>query len=488
MPSDLERQFEDAKRLLEQPGARVHFMGAGGVGMAGLAVLLHEAAFVVEGCDVRETDRTARLRALGLSVRVGHSPDHIHPDLACLVRTPATDATHPEARAAIERGVPVVSRGVLLAAHVRRNSTLAVAGTHGKTTTSAMLAHLLERLGRRPGYCIGGDAPTLPGLARSAPPEASLVVEADESDGSLRLYEARIAVVTNIDFDHMEHFRNESEFHAVFERFARQAGTLILGHDDPGARRLNAVRPDAVRFGFGPDCAVQAESVERLTRGSAFDLVVDGVRVGRVRLPVEGPFNIQNALGAFAAAWRIGCAPDALPDALSDFKPVLRRQQRLGGGGGVEVVSDYAHHPTEIRALIHALRPGTLGRLIVVFQPHRYTRTRALGPDFPAAFDGADEVVLLPVYAASEAPVPGGTSEDLLRHMRNRSGLDVRLEPDFQAARDSLMKRTAPGDLLLIVGAGDVEELGVRIAGELSDRPTSERNSGDVRAVVPVDP
>jgi UDP-N-acetylmuramate--alanine ligase len=473
MQNDLDHSYEDALRLLDRPGSRVHFMGIGGVGMAGLSLLLKEAGFEVDGCDVRGSDRTRILSAGGILNRLGHGSEHMAQGVSALVRTPATPGEHPEILAARALGIPVLSRGALLAALAGRRKTLAVAGTHGKTTTSAMLAHILRRTGRNPGYCIGGDAPTLSGLARLPGPDAPLVVEADESDGTLRLYRARIALVTNVDFDHMEHFRSVEEFHSVFVQFVRQADEVILGADDAGARRLAAARSDALLFGFDPDCRVRAERVEPTTRGSDFDLVLDGIRAGRVRLPVEGRFNVLNALGAFAAAWRAGCAPGELPGALEDFEPVLRRQQRLGAGGGVEVIADYAHHPTEIRELIVAMRHGVRGRLIAVFQPHRYTRTLALGAEFPAAFTGADEVVLLPVYAASEAPLAGGTSEDLLRRMRERPGMSVSLEPDFSSARAVLASRAAPGDRILVIGAGDIEDLGRMLAEDVRARGPS---------------
>ena len=468
MKDDAEIQFQDTVRWLEKPGLRVHFLGIGGVGMAGLAVLLKDAGFRVDGCDSRDSNRISRLRKIGIPVCIGHHPNHIAVGASGLIRTPAVALTHSEVKAAAVQGIPVMDRGVVLAAFIRHRRCLAVAGTHGKTTTSAMLAHLLIRLGRKPGFCIGGDSPSLPGLARSAQQESPLVVEADESDGSLQFYEPLGAVVTNIDFDHMEHFRNKEEVISVFERFVQQADDVSIGSDDPGAARLLALRPDAVTFGFGLSCDVRAERVERLDRASAFDLIIDGVQAGRVRLPVEGRFNVLNALGAITAAWRTGCSVGSLAEPLGDYQPVLRRQQRLGGGCGVDIISDYAHHPTEIRELLHALRPGAVGRLIAVFQPHRYTRTRALGPDFPEAFATADEVVLLPVYAASEAPIPGGTSEDLCQQFEKNSGPTVHLEVDFNSAQKYLMKHLSPGDLLLIIGAGDVEELGFRMADELS--------------------
>ncbi|MDZ4198614.1 MAG: UDP-N-acetylmuramate--L-alanine ligase [Kiritimatiellia bacterium] len=468
MIPDFEPLFREAQAFLARPGARVHLMGIGGVGMGGLAILLQEAGFQVGGCDQSANRMTRRLMDRGIGVQLGHDPSHLDPGVECLIRSPAVPADHPETLRAVSLGLPVIPRGVALAALSRKTSCLAIAGTHGKTTTSAMLTHLLEKTGRQPGYCVGGESPALSAPARSAVPGGDLVLEADESDGTLRLYAPRVAVVNNVDFDHMEHFQDEAEFRDVFEQFVRQAGNVILGIDNPGAARLLAVRPDAATFGFPDRADVRATGIRLDDETSEFDLEIEGISRGPVRLDVSGRFNILNALAASAAAWRAGASAEILPEAWAGFRPVLRRQQRLPAGRDVQVLSDYAHHPAEILALMEALRPRARRRLIAVFQPHRYTRTRSLGAQFPAAFSGADEVLLLPVYAASEPPVPGGMLEDLLGHFRVSGLRGVKAMESFDAVENDLLKRLEPGDLLAMIGAGDVEELGRRIAARLA--------------------
>lgn len=482
-PASLEDQFEQARRFLRSPGARAHLMGVGGAGMAGLAALLREAGYRVDGCDIAAGRLPRDFAGRGIPAVGGHDPSHLSAGHQCLIRSAAVPADHPEVARARTLGIPVVVRGAALAAFLRGRPCLAVAGTHGKTTTAAMLAQVLERLGRRPGHCLGGECPALGGPARSPGEGGDLVAEADESDGSLRLYAPRLAVVTNVDFDHMEHFRDEAEFRGVFEQFVRQADTVVLGADDPGAARLRALRPEATTFGFQPERDVSAGALEIRADSVSFDLRIEGSRAGRARLPVTGRFNAMNALAAFAAAWKTGAEPAGLPEALSAFQPVARRQQRLAAGREVEVISDYAHHPAEIRALLDALRLRAARRLVAVFQPHRYSRTRALGDRFPAAFEPADEVVLLPVYAASEAPLPGGSSGDLLRHFRAAGRPPARAAADFGEALAHLVERLAPGDLAVIIGAGDIDGLGRRLAALLAAGGGSPGRRGNGKGI-----
>ena len=469
----LDRDFAVARALLARGPAAVHFAGVGGVGMAGLARLLAARGFAVSGCDASASRITDWLVRHGIAVQFGHNAAHITPDLAWLVRTPAVAADAPEILAAQAHRLPVLARGVVLPALLETFPfSLAVAGTHGKTTTTAMIAQLLQANGRAPAFAVGGEVEALGGVAAAGQGQL-VVVEADESDGTLALYAPDLAVVTNIEFDHMEHFGGEPELVGCFQRFIRQARCVIYGADDPRAAALGR---GGISFGFAEHADFRAANVELAPRSSACDVLHRGVKLARLHLPVPGRHNILNALAACAAvdavlrrelpAQRGAAVADAAPragaacfQALESFCPARRRFEVVSEAGGVLVISDYAHHPTEIRALVAAARGLGRPRLLAVFQPHRYTRTLALGADFPGAFTGVDEVVLAPVYAASEAPLAGGASRDLARHFAQSGVTRLREVESLDAAWNYLRETLRDGDALLVVGAGDVEKI-----------------------------
>ncbi len=465
--SGMRKALETAREALDRGGS-VHCMGIGGVGVAGLARLLMARGFRVSGCDAVRNRLTAALEAGGVRVAAGHDPSHLSPRPDWLIRTAAVPDSHPEIRAAMRAGIAVSARGEALAAIVGRARGVAVCGTHGKTTTTTMVAQAFRAAGFDPSFCIGGEVDALGGVAGTGTSDW-LVVEADESDGTLALYEPEIAVVTNVDFDHMEHFKDVTAFHAVFETVIdRTRGTVCFGRDDEVATRIAARRAGAAGFGLDPASDVRGEA--RRVDGTAqeFDVVAFGARLGRARLPVPGRHNVLNALGAVAAALAAGAKPGPVLESLSRFCPPRRRLEPFHDGGGIRVFSDYAHHPTEIRALLDAVREGfVFDRLVAVFQPHRYTRTLALGPQFPAAFRGVDRLVLAPVYAASEAPLPGGTSDDLIAEFRRHGGIPVEPAGSLEAAWAALRSDLRPGDLLLVIGAGDVERIAAWAAADL---------------------
>jgi UDP-N-acetylmuramate--alanine ligase len=488
--AQLERDFATACALLTRGSAAVHFAGIGGVGMAGLAHLLSSRGFTVSGCDSTSGRVTDWLQQHGVSVQLGHDATHITKELAWLVRTPAIAADAPEILAAQARGLPVLARGVVLPALLKHFSfSIAIAGTHGKTTTTAMAAQLLQAAGLAPAFAIGGEVEALGGVAGTGAGQC-VVVEADESDGTLALYAPDIAVVTNIEFDHMEHFGGEPELVECFQRFIRQARRVVFCADDPRAAALCA---GGISYGFADSADFRATHVELTAFTSNFDLLCHGETMARLRLPVPGRHNIQNALAACAVAHAVfqgletGMAgfpkvekkegpvfprlgknhaesskpwknPLEIFQALEKFCPARRRFEVVSEAGGVLVISDYAHHPTEVRALVAAAR-GLGRRLVAVFQPHRYTRTLALGADFPAAFSGVAEVVLAPVYAASEAPLEGGTSRALARHFAQSGVTHLREVESLEAAWFYLREILRDGDVLLVVGAGDVEKI-----------------------------
>ncbi|MBN2683950.1 MAG: hypothetical protein JXR40_01610 [Pontiellaceae bacterium] len=408
-------------------GGHVHLIGIGGIGMAGVAWLLKERGFRVSGCDLQRNRQTEWLERNGISIETGHAAAHIDSEVSWLVRSTAVPDTHPEVQAALERGVPVSRRGEVLPALMRARTCIAVSGTHGKTTTTAMIAQLLSG-----GYCVGGEVGGFEGVARDG---EVMVVEADESDGTVAGYTPDYTVITNIEYDHMEHHASESAFIGCFERLIQHTRRKVYYcADDPIARRLCADHPKCEPFYF------PAEPLP---------------------LALPGRHNQWNASAALAVCGNWKSAKELL-FALEQIQPVRRRFETVYEGDGVRVISDYAHHPTEIAALVQTALELTPKRRLAIFQPHRYTRTKALGADFPPSFEGIDKLWLVPVYAASEIPIEGGTSLDLLARFSDEWADRLHFASTLDAAWNEVCTTLQPGDLLLIIGAGDIEHLAER--------------------------
>ena len=444
---------------------QVHMVGVCGVGMAGVARLLAARGHSVSGCDSQLNELAAALQVVGVRLYEGHSAEHVKdmPDNSVVVVTPAVSRDEPELLAAHERNIPVVRRGEVLASLVSQSTGIAICGTHGKTTTSCFAARLLQELGADPGWCIGGFTNSLGGVADPGDNDL-LVVEADESDGTLRHYHPSFTVVNNIDIDHLEHFDGEEDLLECFRDVLRQTrnAVCVCSDDERAMRVVRECAVDALDYGLNGSAALKALNVESGAGKSSFDLVYKGTELGRISIGVGGAHNVTNALGAFAAALVCGYAPTdivrALPAACSELPG--RRFEELGEKDGVRYVADYAHHPVELKAAVQMALDCFPSRVIAVFQPHRYTRTLAMGEDFPAAFEGVDEVILLPVYAASEDPLEGGDICDLYAHFRNYSGCPlVTLCRSLQECVTYISRHTQRGDLVLIAGAGDVINL-----------------------------
>lgn len=448
----------------------VHMVGMAGFGMAGLALLLREKGLRVTGCDLVSNRMSEWLTARGFSVFEGHDAAHIE-NASWLIRSTAVPDSCPEIRAAMKAGLAVEHRGFVLPALLAGRFSVAVSGTHGKTTASAMIAQMLARVGQSPSFCIGGEVSALGGVAGIGHGDA-LVVEADESDGTLVLYEPDIAVITNVEFDHMEHFETPAALEECFRVFAESSRrTTVYCADDPRAATVAAAAPRRLSYGMHESAHVRVQVRESLLTEMKITLYAPDGTGCDVDLPVPGTHNARNAAAAFAVGTLIGLAPDKMARALSMFVPVKRRLEVVARANDFCIVTDYGHHPTEIRAVMDVLTSWPRRRLIVVFQPHRYTRTRALGPDFPQAFRGADEVVLLPVYAASERPLPGGMIEDLAEHFRRQCVGPVRLLASLEEAWNDLRANIRAGDIWLILGAGDVEQVAWRAQREWGAAP-----------------
>ena len=453
----------------------VHLMGVCGVGVAGVARLLASRGWRVSGCDAAPDGALARwLADSGVAVAAGHDARHVDAMAGAqaireasasppvLIHTAAVPADHPEIVRARAAGLIVCRRGEALAALVDCCRGVAICGAHGKTTTTCFTTRLLQELGASPSWCIGGTTPALGGVAGVGAGDL-LVVEADESDGTLALYHPAVTVLNNIDLDHLEHFDGEAALVDCYRQVVKQTRAgLAYGADDARAcEAAAAFSGPSLSFGFCEPAALRATQVELAADGSAFSVSWNGVDLGRVRLCVPGRHNVLNALGALAAALLLGHdARTALACLPRVAELPARRFERIGASGSIRVISDYAHHPAEIAALVATARLQGARRVLAVFQPHRYTRTRALGAEFPAAFCGVDELVLTPVYAASESPLEGGGIADLHAHFRRlQPALPVLLARSLEEAWAGLLRRLKPGDLLLVVGAGDVVQL-----------------------------
>ena len=450
---------DDVRRRIQTPGSRVHLMGVGGIGMAGVARLLAARGLAVTGCDGGAPRTLAWLRSCGIPATTGHAPAHLD-GVDWAVFSPALQPGHPERAAAENKGIPLYRRGQVLPVLAELWKTVAVSGTHGKTTTSAMIAHVLRACGADPSWCIGGELPP-DGAPAGIGKSAWLAIEADESDGTLAHYAPEIAVIANVEFDHMEHFASKEAMIECFRAFARQAQAVVFCADDPEAAKIGA-EMGGTSYGFAPGAAFRGEILEAGPSGTRFT-----ARGQAVALPLPGRHNVANALAALAACDRCGIAPDAAAAALASFALPKRRFEPVAEARGIRIVADYAHHPSEIRALIDAAKQAGAGRIWAVFQPHRYTRTRALGAEFPPAFAGVAGVILAPVYAASEPPLAGGTSEDLLKHFWRHGGTPAELAQNLEEAAEFVAARWKSGDWVLVVGAGDVEDLGPMLKKKL---------------------
>jgi UDP-N-acetylmuramate--alanine ligase len=437
---------------------RIHIVGVGGSGMSAIATILLALGHRVSGSDERPSPALDRLREGGAEVFVGHEAAHLGPaDL--VARSTAIADDNPEVVAAHQLHVPVVSRAAILAAITATRRTIAVTGTHGKTTTSSMLALVLLEAGLKPSYLVGGDVHGLGGSAGWSDGEW-FVVEADESDGTFLRLGAEAGVVTNVEPDHLEHYGGWPQLIEAFDRFiAALPGLRMVAADDPMAAEL-AARHGAVTFGTAPDATYRMADVELGAYSVAFEVEQGGARLGRVRVPMPGLHNARNACAALATAVALGVPFAVAATALGHYGGVARRFEFKGERDGVTYVDDYAHLPSEVAAAVAAAGNGQWGRVVVAFQPHRYSRTAALGADFGEAFTGADIVAVTDVYGAGEAPRPGVTGKLIVDAV-----LDAHPEQRLAylpARRDLLayLRRVLrAGDLCLALGAGDITTL-----------------------------
>lgn len=463
---------------------RVHFMGIGGAGMSGIAGIMLARGVAVSGCDARDSRGVAALRARGAQVDVGHDPAHLA-DVETVVVSSAVRAENPELEEARRLGRRILPRAAALAAVMSGRRGIAVAGTHGKTTTTSMLTVALQACGRDPSYAIGGDL-NEPGSNAHLGTGEFFVAEADESDRSFLLLSPEVAIVTNVEGDHLDNYGDAEAVHDGFRTFVRcisSGGALAVGADDEGARALTAdglaAGLQVVTFGIAPDADIRVDGLRLDAGRPRFEIVAGGRRLGAVALQVPGAYNALNAAGALATGLHLGLPFTDMVRGLEEFAGARRRFELKGVAAGVRVYDDYAHHPTELRALLLAAREiRGEGRLITIFQPHLYSRTAAFAAEFAAALGLSDIAVVMEVYAAREDPVPGVTGALIADQVDLADGRTV-FEPSWTAVPDRVAAMVRPGDLVMTVGAGDVTLLGPEILAAI-EQDAAAASSGTV--------
>jgi UDP-N-acetylmuramate--alanine ligase len=451
----------------------IHFVGIGGIGMSGIAEVMHILGYKVQGSDLADGYVVEGLRERGIHVSLGHSPDHLG-DAAVVVVSTAVRKDNPEVEAAYERRIPVVRRAEMLAELMRLKSTITVAGTHGKTTTTSMIAALLDAGGIDPTVINGGIINAYGSNARLGRSDW-MVVEADESDGSFLRLDGTVAVVTNIDPEHLDHYGTFDAVKDAFVEFVENVpfyGAALLCVDHPEVQSIIPRLRDrrVITYGFAAHADVRGENVVPIAGGNRFDVALRN-RAGDVRtivgveLPMPGRHNVQNALAAIGVAAELGLADETLQHGFEKFHGVKRRFTKVGEIDGVAIIDDYGHHPVEIRAVLSAAREGAEGRVIAVVQPHRYSRLHSLMDEFQVAFNDADIVMVAPVYAAGEEPIDGVDNNALVEGLKARGHRAVGTVDDVQDACRQLRDIAAPGDMVICLGAGDI----TKWAGTLAD-------------------
>lgn len=477
----------------------VHFVGIGGVGMAGIAEVLLNLGYAVSGSDLKESALTQHLQAMGARIATGHRAENIPPETTTVVLSSAVQPENVELQAARRLGVPCIARAEMLAELMRMKYGIAVAGSHGKTTTTSMTAKLLRDAGFDPTVIIGGRVLSETSGARLGTGQY-LVAEADESDGSFCFLRPAIAIVTNIDAEHMAHYGSFGALEEAFFSFLSTLpfyGVAVVCGDDPVVSRLaSRLERRVVRYGLSPENSISASDIVVNRLSTTFCVHCRGRSVGPVTLPLPGAHMVSNALAAIAVALELGADLEQACASLAGFAGVARRSQLIADVEGVVVLDDYAHHPREISSTLTALRSGWFspaqspaagrsasGRLIAMFQPHRYSRTKELFHEFLTCFDAADQVIVGDIYPAGEAEIPGISGEALAAAMQHPN---VAFSPILSDCLPALLEQLAPGDVVITVGAGSVGNLSYQIRDRLIARQSSSVAADPVGSKVQV--
>ena len=453
---------------------KIHFVGIGGIGMSGIAEVLLNLGYQVSGSDLKESEVTRRLAALGGEIAYGHRSENLS-EVDVVVTSTAVRADNPEVLEAHRRLVPVIPRAEMLAELMRMKYGVAIAGTHGKTTTTSMVATVLTHGGIDPTVVIGGRLDLFESNAKLGQGKF-LVAEADESDGSFLKLSPTIAVVTNIDADHLDYYRDLDQIKETFVDFINKVpffGLAVLCLDDPNLQALiPQVKKRFVTYGLANQADFYATDIEHKADRTAFTVHYRGEQLGRLGFRMPGRHNVLNALATVAVGMELGLDFAAIADGFKDFGGVGRRFQIKGEVNDIMVVDDYGHHPAEIKATLSAARSGWQRRLVVIFQPHLYSRTKALFDDFVTAFYQADHLLIMDVYAAGEDPIPGVAASDLAKGVSGHGHRSCVYTPDREAVLAQLREAVQPGDLVITLGAGNIWQVGEEFLASLKERAT----------------
>jgi UDP-N-acetylmuramate--alanine ligase len=456
----------------------VHFVGIGGIGMSGIAEIMLKIGYSVQGSDAKSSANTERLEKLGAKIFIGHDAAHVTEGVSAVVFSTAVKATNPEMVTARERRIPLVRRAEMLAELMRLQFSIAVGGTHGKTTTTSMVACLLDAAGLDPTVVNGGIINAYGTNAKVGDGDW-IVVEADESDGSFLRLKSTVAIVTNIDPEHLDHYGDFDKVRAAFVDFVENIpfyGFAAVCLDHPEVQRLVAAIDNRrlVTYGLNPQAQVRAENVDMGADGCRFDVVfqsgdaaLEPTRIEGLHLPMAGWHNVSNALAAIAVARELDVSDDAIKSGLAGFGGVKRRFTTTGVVNGVRIVDDYGHHPVEIAAVLKAARQVTEGKVIAVMQPHRYTRLRDLMEEFSTSFSDADQVIIADVYPAGEAPIEGIDKQALVEGVRRYGHRSVSALENVTGLPRVIAEAASSGDVVVLLGAGDITSWAYALPAQL---------------------
>lgn len=444
---------------------KVHFIGIGGIGMSGISEILLSQGYIVSGSDLNESDITRRLASLGATIFYGHHEKNLT-NADVVVVSSAIDEKNPEIQLARKNKIPIIQRAEMLAELMKMKTGIAIAGTHGKTTTTSMVATIVQNSGLDPTIIIGGKVDALGGNAKMGKGDF-LVAEADESDKSFLHLPATIAVVTNIDNDHLNNYGTLNNIKDAFVDFVNRIpfyGLAVLCADDENVKSiLPRLKKPFITYGFSPQADLQARDLKFANFGSTFEVWRDEKKLGQVQCNVPGKHNVLNALAAIAVGQEIGLTFEQVSAGMGQFSGVRRRFEFKGEKNNIRVFDDYGHHPTEVRATLAAARKAWQGRIVTCFQPHRYSRTQDCYEDFVRAFDDTDVLFMADIYPAGEAPIEGISAEKLSEDVRLQGHKSVEYVGDAKKAAEKIAAKLQPGDMFLTLGAGNIYATGEQL-------------------------
>mgnify|MGYP001573545760 CR=1 FL=1 len=480
MQSVLYKNKSDISGDVPLLGKKIHFIGIGGIGMSGIASILVDQGYVVSGSDMKESPVTRKLSGRGIKVFIGHSPAYLE-DKDVVVYSSAIKEDNPELLAARENGLLILRRAQMLAKLMRDKTCVAVSGAHGKTTTTALASHLLREAGFCPTAAIGGILRNLDDNCCFGQESRFFVAEADESDGTFLYYHPDYPIITNIDREHLDYYQSWEDIVAAYRKFifnSKDKGCLFCGGDDRTLREITRdYKKRIVYFGLSLENDFYPEDIILNEFSSFFSYCYRGKTLGKIILPLAGRHNISNCLSVIALGHELNIPQKIIQSALASFQGTERRFQLKGDSFGIKIIDDYGHHPTEIKAVLAAARNVRHQRLIVVFQPHRFSRTKFLFEEFAVSFEGADQLLLTDIYAASEKPIEGVSAESLCARIKEKSSGIEAVYLKRENIVEHLLKSIKGGDLIITLGAGDIGKLSDELVGRIKSEGISRRTA-----------